>query len=620
MKASQGMRWCLFCIYCLILCSSTQASPLQLKHAQVSVNIDGQTTSAVQVDLPYAWDRRQPGKAGEATFDLVFHLGLPPTEPYSLYLPRLGNAYEIWLNGELLERRGDFASFNGTDFGKSPVHVRVMPELLKADNWLRIRIRADAGRRAGLSAVMLGPEQLIYPDYQHHFRWRMTGALVVVIVSVLVGVMALTLWATQPVKLASGDVLRDRLYLLSGVAELSWAFSLSDRLLEDPPLAWPWWGFAIFIAAVVWFSSMLMFCAELAGWRGNKAAVWLSRWLAVIFAASLVAVTLALLFGQTIALTVIYAVSSATTLVFMLFFAWKGLKQRSIQHSVLLVAIVFNGLVGARDVYVLRLALSFGETLYLPYSSLLFGLTLGYIVLDRFRAASQQVVELNANLARQVAQKETELATSYQRLAQGVQEQARSGERSRILRDMHDGVGSHISTAIRQLQSGRASGDEVLQTLRDSLDQLKLSIDAIHLPPGDVTALLANLRYRLEPRLKACGIELDWAVEALAPVAALDAGAMRQLQFMLFEAISNVMQHARASQLRIEARQLGPGVQVRVVDNGCGFDTSQVPRRGLRLMQERAQTIGARLTVGSQPGLTSLAITLPAGPANGRLL
>jgi signal transduction histidine kinase len=276
----------------------------------------------------------------------------------------------------------------------------------------------------------------------------------------------------------------------------------------------------------------------------------------------------------------------------------------------LVVAIVFNGLVGARDVYVLRLALSFGETLYLPYSSLLFGLTLGYIVLDRFRAASQQVVALNANLAGQVAQKEAELAASYQRLAQGVQEQARSGERSRILRDMHDGVGSHISTAIRQLQSGRASGDEVLQTLRDSLDQLKLSIDAMHLPPGDVTALLANLRYRLEPRLRACGIELEWAVEALAPVAAMDAGAMRQLQFMMFEAISNVMQHARASQLRIEAQQVGPGMQVRVVDNGCGFDTSQVARRGLRLMQERAQAISAQLHIDSQPGHTALELRI----------
>ena len=79
---------------------------------------------------------------------------------------------------------------------------------------------------------------------------------------------------------------------------------------------------------------------------------------------------------------------------------------------------------------------------------------------------------------------------------------------------------------------------------------------------------------------------------------------------VLFEAISNVMQHARASQLRIEAQQLGPGVQVGVVDNGCGFDTSQVPRRGLRLMQERAQAISAQLHIDSQPGHTALELRI----------
>jgi signal transduction histidine kinase len=209
-----------------------------------------------------------------------------------------------------------------------------------------------------------------------------------------------------------------------------------------------------------------------------------------------------------------------------------------------------------------------------------------------------------------VAHKETELANNYQRLAQGVQEQARSGERSRILRDMHDGVGSHISTAMRQLQSGRASGDEVLQTLRDSLDQLKLSIDAMHLPPGDITALLANLRYRLEPRLKACGIELEWAVDALEPVVGLDASAMRQLKFMLFEAISNVMQHAQASRLRVEAQQTSQGVRIGIVDNGCGFDTNQVARRGLRLMQERAQAVGAQLQIHSLAGRSVVELNL----------
>jgi hypothetical protein len=38
----------------------------------------------------------------------------------------------------------------------------------------------------------------------------------------------------------------------------------------------------------------------------------------------------------------------------------------------------------------------------------------------------------------------------------------------------------------RMVEAGRASSAKVMQTLRDSLDQLKLSVDALNLPPGDV--------------------------------------------------------------------------------------------------------------------------------------
>ena len=114
-------------------------------------------------------------------------------------------------------------------------------------------------------------------------------------------------------------------------------------------------------------------------------------------------------------------------------------------------------------------------------------------------SASARARELSASLAARIAQKEAELRQSYQQVEELAREQERTHERTRILRDMHDGVGSHIGAAIRQLQSGQASRDEVLLTLRDSLDQLKLSIDAMHLPAGDVTGLLANLRFRLAP-------------------------------------------------------------------------------------------------------------------------
>jgi signal transduction histidine kinase len=175
---------------------------------------------------------------------------------------------------------------------------------------------------------------------------------------------------------------------------------------------------------------------------------------------------------------------------------------------------------------------------------------------------------------------------------------------------MHDGVGAHISSAIRQLESGRADGEQVLQTLRDSLDQLKLSIDAMNLAPGDITALLAGMRYRLEPRFAASDIQLQWRVDDIDPMPGLDAAAMRHLQFMVFEAFSNVLQHAGARVLTMEATRRGAGAQLRIIDDGRGFDVSRPLRQGLLAMHDRAAAIGAKLSLESRPGFTAISISL----------
>jgi signal transduction histidine kinase len=269
-----------------------------------------------------------------------------------------------------------------------------------------------------------------------------------------------------------------------------------------------------------------------------------------------------------------------------------------------------NAAAGARDLVFFRLSDAYGGQNWLRYSSAAFGLTLAYIVIRRFRTANAQLRELSASLAARIAQKESELAKTYGQLAQTAGKQARAAERTRILRDMHDGVGAHLSSAIRQLESGRADDEQLLHTLRDSLDQLKLSIDALNMPPGDVTALLAGLRYRLEARFAACDVELQWAVDELGVVRGYDTAAMRHLQFMLFEALSNVLQHAQARVLRIEACASGNGARLRIIDDGRGFDVGRPLRRGLASMHERAVAIGAKLSLQSRPGQTVVDITL----------
>ena len=265
---------------------------------------------------------------------------------------------------------------------------------------------------------------------------------------------------------------------------------------------------------------------------------------------------------------------------------------------------------GLRDLVVFYIHPAYGEYTYLRYTSLLFGVSLALFVLNRFKLANDRNLELMDALTQRVAEREAELAESYRRLEELARQQERVAERSRILRDMHDGVGSHISAALRQLQSGRSSPGELQHTLRDALDQLKLSIDAINLPAGDVGALLANLRYRLQPRFAALDLRLVWEVEELPLVASLTHHDMRQLQYMLFEAISNVLQHAHASEMCLQAQVEQGDVVVRVVDNGRGFDAQATSRNGLGSLKQRAQAIGASLDIQSEPGRTVVEIRL----------
>ena len=574
---------------------------IELRRGTITTSVDGITRTG-PVELSYHWDRQHRGQPGLASFDLPFTLAAAPETPWGIFIPRVGNVFEVQLNGALLQVYGDMSVGNEADYAKAPIYVPVPGRLLQAgENHLQIRLRADSARRAGLSRVVVGPATPVRTEFfESAYAWRFTGSVLLTAFSLIVGSIALALWLTQVDTGAVGRHRRDGIYLWAALAEFCWAVRVADGVIAEPPLPWVPWGVLMAACYAGWAASAMMFCYHLAGWARNPRLQWL-RWpLAAVVAGTVVASTLALQREQPVWLTGWLAIEIVIIGVFVSGFVVSTVRHPSTERMLVALAALVTVAFGVRDWLVIRLSDAYGETTWVRYSSIFFGIALLLIVLRRFHAVSTQARGWVAALADRVAQRERELASTYAELEQVARDQARTHERERILRDMHDGVGSHISSAIRQLQSGQTSSEELLRTLRDSLDQLKLSIDSIHLPPGDVGALLAALRYRLEPRLAAAGIEFEWAVDEVAPVQLLDAHAMRQLQFLLFEAISNVLQHAQASVLRIEADMQGDTVRLRVIDNGRGFDASQVPRA----LWERAGAIGARLSVESRPGRT----------------
>jgi two-component system nitrate/nitrite sensor histidine kinase NarX len=70
------------------------------------------------------------------------------------------------------------------------------------------------------------------------------------------------------------------------------------------------------------------------------------------------------------------------------------------------------------------------------------------------------------------------------------------------------------------------------------------------------------------------------------------------------EALNNVAKHAKASQVEIDLKQNEAVVELRVRDNGKGFDTGKIysGHYGQSMMRERAEAVGALLTITSQLG------------------
>ena len=82
------------------------------------------------------------------------------------------------------------------------------------------------------------------------------------------------------------------------------------------------------------------------------------------------------------------------------------------------------------------------------------------------------------------------------------------------------------------------------------------------------------------------------------------------------EALGNSAEHAQAKQVLLQLRYSDAGLELRLRDDGCGFDvagTLRQPREGLGLtnMRERMETLGGHFGIQSAPGATVVSASLP---------
>ncbi|HQD15605.1 MAG TPA: ATP-binding protein [Ottowia sp.] len=191
-------------------------------------------------------------------------------------------------------------------------------------------------------------------------------------------------------------------------------------------------------------------------------------------------------------------------------------------------------------------------------------------------------------------------------------------ERQQLAQDLHDGVGSQLTTIISALDHGTPQERATAAALQEALIDLKLLVDGVD-EEASVVSLLANLRYRTRPLLEAAGIELGWHVADEALLEQVQGPPAREILRIAQESLANVVHHSGGDAVTVTLCHMKAqdALWLEIADNGRGMspDPGQAPRdtdsvppatrpggKGLPGMRRRARQLGGQLEVHSVPG------------------
>ena len=188
-------------------------------------------------------------------------------------------------------------------------------------------------------------------------------------------------------------------------------------------------------------------------------------------------------------------------------------------------------------------------------------------------------------------------------------------EREGMARDLHDGLAQELAfivTQTRRVAARDDRGDETLAAITSAaqraLDESRALIGGLRSGedrPVDIA--VAEAAEELAHRTGA-SVRVAAADGVVLPPATRDA-----LVRIVREGVTNAVRHAQASDITVELTG-GPGIRLRIADNGVGFDPASAARGGFGLtsMRERARAAGGDLQCLSSPGAgTRIEVVFP---------
>lgn len=564
------------------------------------------------VALPDLWRKARPQVAVAPTwYRIAFEHAAADGLPWGVMFPYLYDGGEVWLNGALLAKIPE----NRPDLRvrwSRPNLVPLPPALVRpGENVLMVRAGQPLeGGSIRFARPRIGPLEELTPRYDRRFFWTNVTPEITALVCMLGSLAVVFIWWFRR---------SEALYGLFGVAMALWGLRTLTFVIEKvPPEIWNWWRLAYHTATGGFIVVMTVLAWRLAGIRKP----WFER---ALFGYWLVGPLWLLAQGPAVEPVVnrywiggflpIGATIVGVTI-------WSLVRKRTLESVALPVTMAIAALAGMHD-YLINWDLEPQyawlsgwtaqryQVLHLGADLVL--LAMGGLLTVRFIRALRSLEDMNQTLEARVAEREKELAANYVRMFGLERENAAAQERQRIMRDLHDGVGSKLFVSLSRVERGAMEHGEIADALRGCIADMRLALDSLAPREQDFRSTLGNFLFRWRSQLLAFGMRLTWDIAVPDAELQLSPHASLQLLRVAQEALTNVVKHAGASTVHVQLRLAQRELELEVRDNGIGAagvgeDSSG---RGLTNMRSRAGELGGSVKVHGGSGGTRVTLQVP---------
>lgn len=517
-------------------------------------------------------------------FTFVAHIESLDTESLALYIPYYQHQITIFINGQQVDDLGFFEEFAG-GLLRSSAYILLQKSWFKeGENTVGITVNAGDFIFGGLSNVYLGPAKVLSSRdqinqlFERDFKLLIVGALFLMIITGLVR------FYTRPQdKSVAWLALFYSVTCLIGIHVLAKRLPIIDFLTP--------WSFLLIPVAIL---SLLAYRQSL----NNKVFFKYTVPAIAIYIISLGV----LIVGFDVVFKILvffYAIPLTCILLSLLLFLYAQDTWRNdnpydgfmLGALIILLIAIFNS--APRQYIGIDTEFSF---LQLEKCFILIGLAV--LQIKKHTNDANMVDQAATELENQLALKTRELESLFIQQQCLAEKAASAKERQRITADLHDGVAGHLSTMLALIEIGDATNENLNEIANTALTDLRMVIETLSLPEGELRGALAAFRERCVAPLHYLGVDIEWNLIDLPRIEHLNSEQLLSILRLVQEAITNAMKHGKATRFDISGWQPDTTTGCISIANSGGLPLQDyTPGHGIKSMHKRAADIGGTLDI-----------------------